>query len=144
VKSTSNHSRTLNPPAARIAKIRKKLQQQAAQKKLWAKQQQLGDFSAKLVRQQQSMTDFEAQLTPPQKEAVEKAVKARYQEVAALAQQADNPLQKYEVADLKKAIRQQVLYERFVPVREIYHFGDKFLNRYRTFGIILVILTMTI
>ncbi len=103
---------------------------QAAQTKLWAKQQQLGDSSAKLVLQQKPMEDFEAQLTPPQKEALTKAVTARYQDLATLAQQADNPLQKYEVADLHQQIRQQVLYERFVPVREIYHFGNEFLNGY--------------
>jgi hypothetical protein len=56
-------------------------------------------------------------------------VKERYQALSALAQQADNPFEKYQVVDIQQQIRQQVLYERFVPVREIYHFGGEFLNR---------------
>jgi hypothetical protein len=36
----------------------------------------------------------------------------------------------YEVAELQQKLRQQVLYDRFVPVREIYHFGNQFLNGY--------------
>jgi hypothetical protein len=90
----------------------------------------LSDFNGKLFQQQKPMEDFEAQLTPPQKVALTKEVNERYKGLTALAQEADNPLMPYEVADLQKAIRQQVLYERFVPVREIYHFGDKFLNGY--------------
>jgi hypothetical protein len=57
-------------------------------------------------------------------------VNDRYKALTGLASQADNPFEQYEVAELQQKLRQQVLYERFVPVREIYHFGNQFLNGY--------------
>jgi len=79
---------------------------------------------------EEHVKSFEQQLTPSQKGALTKEVNERYKALAGLAQKADNPFEKYEVADIQQKIRQQVLYERFVPVREIYHFGKEFLNGY--------------
>jgi hypothetical protein len=104
--------------------------QQAAQTKLTAKQEKLNRLSAGFVTNETQVESFEKQLTPSQKGALTKEVKARYQTLTGLAQQADNPFEKYEVAEIQQKLRQQVLYERFVPVREIYHFGNKFLNGY--------------
>jgi hypothetical protein len=104
--------------------------QQVAQKDLWAKQEKLDHLSAGLMLNEEHVKTFEAQLTPSQKGALTKEVNERYKELTGLAQQADNSLMPYEVAELQQKIRQQVLYERFVPVREIYHFGNQFLNGY--------------
>jgi hypothetical protein len=104
--------------------------QQAAQTKLWAKQEKLNRLSAGFVLNQEHVASFEAQLTPSQKGALTKEVNERYKALTGLAQQADNPFEQYQVDDLKQKLRQQVLYERFVPVREIYHFGNQFLNGY--------------
>jgi hypothetical protein len=82
------------------------------------------------VLNQEHVASFEAQLTPSQKGALTKEVNERYKALTGLAQQADNPFEQYQVDDLKQKLRQQVLYERFVPVREIYHFGNQFLNGY--------------
>jgi hypothetical protein len=104
--------------------------QQAAQTKLWAKQEKLDRLSAGFILNEEHVASFEQQLTPSQKGALTKEVNERYKELTGLAQQADNPLMPYEVAELQQKLRQQVLYERFVPVREIYHFGNQFLNGY--------------
>jgi hypothetical protein len=104
--------------------------QQAAQTKLWAKQEKLDRLSAGFILNEEHVKTFEAQLTPSQKGALTKEVNERYKALNGLAQQADNPLMPYEVAELQQKIRQQVLYERYVPIREIYHFGNQFLNGY--------------
>jgi hypothetical protein len=104
--------------------------QQAAQTKLWAKQEKLDRLSAGFILNQEHVASFEAQLTPSQKGALTKEVNERYKALTGLAQQADNKIEPYQVAELQQKIRQQVLYERFVPVREIYHFGNQFLNGY--------------
>jgi hypothetical protein len=101
--------------------------QQTAWKKLQAKQEKLSRFSSV---GNEDVKSFENQLTPQQKGALNKEVKARYGDLTSLAQQADSPLMPYEVTDIQQKLRQQVLYERFVPVREIYHFGGQFLNGY--------------
>jgi hypothetical protein len=104
--------------------------QQVAQKQLMAKQEKLDRLSAGFMLNEAHVESFEAQLTPSQKGALTKEVKARYKDLTGLATQADNPFEQYEVAEVQQKIRQQVLYERFVPVREIYHFGSQFLNGY--------------
>jgi hypothetical protein len=104
--------------------------QQVAQKDLWAKQEKLNRLSAGFMFNEKALDSFEGQLTPQQKGALTKEVNERYQVLAGLAQQADNKIEPYQVAELQQKLRQQVLYERFVPVREIYHFGNQFLNGY--------------
>jgi hypothetical protein len=104
--------------------------QQTAQKELWAKQEKLNRLSAGFMLNEEHVKTFEAQLTSSQKGALTKEVNERYKDLTGLATQADNPFELYEVADIKAKIRQQVLYERYVPVREINHFGNQFLNGY--------------
>ena len=87
--------------------------QQAAQKQLWAKQDKLNRFSTGFMLNEESVKDFEGQLTPSQQKTVQKAVNERYKDLSTLAQQADNPFEKYEVAEIKDKIRQQVLYEQY-------------------------------
>jgi hypothetical protein len=82
------------------------------------------------MRFMEPVASFKTQLTPSQKGSLTKEVDERYKALTGLATQANNPFEPYEVADIKAKIRQQVLYERFVPVREIYHFGNQFLNGY--------------
>jgi hypothetical protein len=102
--------------------------QQAAQTKLWAQQDKLDRLSVGFMLNEKYVASFEEQLTPSQKGALTKEVNERYKALTGLAQQAENQFEQYQVDDLKQKLRQQVLYERFVPVREIYHFGKEFLN----------------
>jgi hypothetical protein len=53
---------------------------------------------------QEHVASFEAQLTPSQKGALTKEVNERYKGLTGLAQQADNPFESYEVAQIKQKI----------------------------------------
>ncbi len=106
-------------------------QRQAASQQLSAKKEKLNRFSQGFVHSEKFVKSFEQQqLTPQQRDAVQKEVSARYQKLSSLAQQADSPFKKAQSAAIQQQIRQQILYERFVPARDIYNFAQKFAGGY--------------
>ena len=54
----------------------------------------------------------------------------RYETSTNLAQQANNLMQAYEATDTNQQLVNKVLYDSYIPVHEIAHFGDKLLNVY--------------
>jgi Contact-dependent growth inhibition CdiA C-terminal domain len=108
--------------------------QQAAQAQFWALQERLSTFSSGSLPgegfglNEGIVADYAKQLPLQQQAALQQTVNSRYHKVEGLAAQAQNPISPEEQATLHQQIQQQALYERYVPVREIYHFGQQFLN----------------
>ncbi|MGB8699066.1 MAG: hypothetical protein WCD18_06595 [Thermosynechococcaceae cyanobacterium] len=104
--------------------------QMASQERLWQVEAKLDKFSAGFLLNEAELNDFQKGLSPEQRQGVQQAMAARYARMFELSQQADNPFDKDQSRQVQGQLTQQVLYERYIPVREIYHFGDKFLNGY--------------
>ena len=66
------------------------------------------------------------QLSPEQKRALQQDTNRRYQAYLSLATQAGNAVKPYEQADIRQRIEQQVLYQNYIPAREINRFGNQF------------------
>jgi hypothetical protein len=104
--------------------------QQAVQTQLWGKQEKLNRFSTGFILHEDAIGSFEQQLTAQQRGAVLKVVQERYQDWSISMTQAEHPFDKGERVELLHKLVQHVLYEQYVPVYEIYHFGSEFLNGY--------------
>jgi hypothetical protein len=105
-------------------------QQEAAERSLWAKQAKLSETSGGFAHHMQELGKFEDSLTQQQRQDLKNKVAARQNELLALAKQATHQLQKSDIQDLQTQVKLQVLYENYIPAREIYHFGKNFLNGY--------------
>jgi A nuclease family of the HNH/ENDO VII superfamily with conserved AHH len=100
--------------------------QQAAQKQLWAQQDNLRAISTGFTLSPKAIETFIQQLSPAQKKALQQETNHRYQAYVNLATQAGNTVEPHEQADIRQQLQQQALYQNYIPVREINHFGSSF------------------
>jgi hypothetical protein len=107
--------------------------EQSAQQQLWKAEDRLTQFSDGFLLKESEVEDFAQQLRRTKPEEFKQTMQAanvRYEKLATLAKQAGNPYAEFEVKNLQQKLLNQVLYERYIPVREIYHFSNKFMNGY--------------